>query len=822
MNSKKKTIIVFSILLVVILLLGGTYAWLKVTVVSESNQVIHAGKLDLILDDEASNGINMENVVPTSDTKGREQEGYQFKLINRGNKNSKYTVYLDDLDLNVGEKRMEDSAVKYSLERDGVELSSGLLPEIGSNPNRILDTGVISGKTTYTYLLKVWMDIDATSENMDTIFYTKIRVETEQENIPITKSEMELTPESVEKVPIEDGEDPKKYTYTSSDWNVVKVDEEGNIEVIGPGYAVITKTDPYGEKEEITVHVTVPVEATFETNDKIESIGTITNNTCNLTENKQTTCQISLPEVVVKDGYEFVGWSTEENSHEGEQEKADISKDKSTLYPIVKKIGATHQVTLIDNVEGVESIGSVDQSSCKVEDTYNNEPIKTSCDFTLPEINAESGYTVIGWSTDSNATTGITPGSKVEINGPSIFYPIVKKDATTITATFKLNGATALDGKSSDITKSCEIHTNSAGEPIDNCEVTVPVITASSQTPNIIGFNEDKEATTGQITPGTVTITINENKTYYALTKSDAKDYTVTFYRNGAKSLGGDANNTVTSSCRIGVTYNGEAQAKSCEVTSPSIEASDNTPRVIGYSTSENVHESNWNAGEAKQISSNRTLYAQTANDNDITYRANFEVGANVTRVGQSSATCKVNPSYNGAERENSCSVAAPTVTPKIGYTSVGYSETENDTTGNMSLILTKNTTTFYANAVANSYKIEYYSEGEKVGESGAQVGTAITLTTKEALGIEKRGYSFKGWSTDPAATTGTYADGSEVSNLSTTEGAVVKLYAVWIDDIAPVCTFSELQDSYTVGDRFNITLTCSDEGSGLVDTGKE
>ena len=818
MEGKKK-VIGLGILLSVLFLISASYAWLKVSVVSESNQVIHAGKLDLILDDEASDGIHMENVVPISDTKGREEEGYQFKLINRGTISSRYTLYLDDLSLEVGEERMKDSIVKYSLERDGVELSSGLLPEMGTNPNRVLDTGVINGKTTYTYVLKVWMDQDATIENQGTIFYTKIRAEAEQTNIPIKKSEMELTPESQERVPIKEGEDPKKYTYTSSDWNVVKVDEEGNLDPIGPGYAVVTKTDQYGEKEEITVHVTVPVTAEFRTNDKIDSVDSIENNTCNLTENKQTTCQVKVPSVEVVDGYEFIGWSTIPNSYEGEKENIEISLDKKILYPIVKKIGATHQVTIVEGVEGVKSIDGGDLT-CKVEDTYNNEEIKTGCKVTLPTITPEDGYTVIGWSTDPNAEEGIASGGEVEISGATTFYPIVKKDTLLITATFKLNGAASLNGQSGDITKSCDIHTNSAGEPLDECEVEVPVITASSATPTVVGFNENKDATIAQILPETRTITINRDITYYAITKSSEKKYTVTFYRNGAKSLGEKTEETKMEECPIPVTYNGEEQVKSCSITSPIIEPSDNTPRVIGYSTEPNPenHTSSWDQNITKQISSDAVYYAQTANNDEITYTASYRKGNNISSLERESDSCSIEPSYNGVKRGTSCTVTAPMITPKAGYTSVGYSEMENDTIGSMSLTLTKDMT-FYANAVANSYKIEYYSEGEKVGESGAQVGTAITLTTQEGLGISKRGYNFKGWDTNSTANDIKYNDGAEVSDLSMTEGSVVKLYAVYVDDIRPVCTFSELQDSYTVGDRFNLTITCTDEGSGLVET---
>ena len=594
-NRKKTTISILIISLFILLLLGGTYAWLKVRIESDVEHVIHAGKLDLILDDETSDGINMENAVPISDKKGKEQDGYQFQLINRGNANSKYTVYLDDLDLNAGEVRMQDSAVKYSLERDGVELSSGLLPEIGSNPNRILDTGTIHSHTTYTYILKVWMDIDATSENMDTIFYAKIRVETEQENIPVTKSEMELTKESKEKVPLKDGEDPKKYTYTSSDWKVVKVDEEGNIEVIGPGYAVITKTDQYGGKEEITVHVTVPVEATFETNDKIASIGTITNNTCNLTENNQTTCQISLPTVEVVDGYEFVGWSNDSNSHEGKKENIDISLDKKVLYPIVKVPGKELIANIVKQGEGVEDI-ETDSVRCTVKDTYNDEILNTKCEITLPNITAKEGYEIIGWSTNSGATTGVAPGSKVEITGNTTYYTIYKKKSTTLTATFLLNGAKSLNrldaseleagGK---LKLTCTVpESYSGGNQDTSCSINVPTIEASDATPNVIGFNEDKDATESFISN---TITISENKTYYAITKSDVKTYTATFYRNGAESVDGDYSDTVNFSCNIECTYNGHPQEDSCSITVPSIEASSNTPKVLGFSTEKDLHE---------------------------------------------------------------------------------------------------------------------------------------------------------------------------------------------------------------------------------------
>ncbi len=820
MEDKKK-VISLGILLSILFLISAAYAWLKISVVSDVEHVIHAGKLDLVLDDEASNGINMENVVPTSDTKGKEQDGYQFKLINRGTISSRYTLYLDDLSLEAGAKRMPDSIIKYSLERDGVELSSGLLPRMGVNPNRILDTGTINGKTTYTYLLKVWMDQDATMENQGTIFYTKIRAEAEQSNIPVKKSEMELTPESKEKVPIKDGENPSDYTYTSSDWNVVKVDEEGNIEVIGPGYAVITKTDQYGGKEEITVHVTVPVEATFETNDKIASIGTITNNTCNLTENNQTTCQISLPTVEVVDGYEFVGWSNDSNSHEGKKENIDISLDKKVLYPIVKVPGKELIANIVKQGEGVEDI-ETDSVRCTVKDTYNDETLNTKCEITLPNMIAKEGYEIIGWSTNSGATTGVAPGSKVEITGNTTYYTIYKKKSKTLTATFLLNGAKSLNrldaseleagGK---LKLTCTVpESYSGGNQDTSCSIDVPTIEASDATPNVIGFNEDKDATRKSISD---TITISENKTYYAITKSDVKTYTATFYRNGAESVDGDYSDTVNFSCNIECTYNGHPQEDSCSITVPSIEASSNTPKVLGFSTEKDLHEDDTEyliPAEKISLKGNVSYHAQTTNDADIAYTATYQKGSHVVSIEKETDACTIPPSYNGRKREKSCTVEVPDYTVEEGYKKVGYSESKDATTG-VTKITLKQDMTYYAIATKVSKTVEYYSEGELAGTSIVGPTENITLRDFEDLTINKTGYHFKGWDTKETASDIVYNNGERIDDL--TEGETRKLYAVWIDDIAPVCTFSEFQDSYSVRDTFQMTVTCTDEGSGFV-----
>ena len=161
MKKNNKKMVVVSIFLLLLILIGGTYAWLSITKTGTKTNVITAGSLDLVLNEDETNGINITSAVPMSDKKGKEQEGYTFKLINNGTMKTGYTIYLDDLPLEADEERMKDKDVKYSLVKNGEELSTGLITNTGINPNRKIDLGEIEGGVTNTYTLKVWMNEDA-------------------------------------------------------------------------------------------------------------------------------------------------------------------------------------------------------------------------------------------------------------------------------------------------------------------------------------------------------------------------------------------------------------------------------------------------------------------------------------------------------------------------------------------------------------------------------------------------------------------------------------------------------------------------------------
>ena len=185
-NSRKVKIIVIAICTVLLLVMGATYAWLRLTLNGSKVNVLRAGGLELTLD-ETSEGITLEDVVPVTDAKGLQGKEYTFTLENKGS-DSSYTIYLDDvLDIDQnGEndfeesERMSDSDIKYSLIKNG-KTTTKVLTETGTNPNRVLDSGIIKKGTTNTYSLRLWIKEEAENDSiMNKIFAAKLRVEAEQ------------------------------------------------------------------------------------------------------------------------------------------------------------------------------------------------------------------------------------------------------------------------------------------------------------------------------------------------------------------------------------------------------------------------------------------------------------------------------------------------------------------------------------------------------------------------------------------------------------------------------------------------------------------
>ena len=178
-ERNKKQLLVIALALV--LLLGGTYAWLTLTLNGTKKVRIEAGTLSLVLDE--GNAINVEDSVPMSDIDGLATTPYTFSLQNNGNVTSEYTIYLDDASI--------DSALKYSLKKNEGTTTTALLSTLkDSNDKRVLESGTIEPGVTNTYSLNLWIKDDATNDDVQEtkednsvvgkVFAGKLRIEASQ------------------------------------------------------------------------------------------------------------------------------------------------------------------------------------------------------------------------------------------------------------------------------------------------------------------------------------------------------------------------------------------------------------------------------------------------------------------------------------------------------------------------------------------------------------------------------------------------------------------------------------------------------------------
>lgn len=817
MKNKKSLII---LIISLFLFMATSYAWLNITIKGEKINILKAGDLSLILDETSSEGINIEGAVPVSDEKGMLQDGYTFKLVNNGTVSANYIITLDDLPIESSEERMEDDILKYSLEKNGKIGKTIFLTSIKENNKRVVDSGVIEAKTTNTYTLKMWMDYDTTNEAMNKVFSAKLNIRAEQENIKIEENEI-VTDINDTNNTLGLEEDISNYEIESSDEEIAVINNLGNI--IGKHHGkVVFKTinKKTGAKKNITVNITKTLNASFIKQTGVETISK-ENETCILREKEETSCSVSLPDFTTIDGYTKVGWNIDNKSHTGTNTNLDISED-TRIYTITKKNKIVLTAEFKKGLVGINSIGS-NNLSCTIEAVYNDEIQKTECNIVLPEIDTADNYTAIGWSEVENDTKATAIGTTIAIDSNKTFYTVIRKDGITLTATFNKNGAISLDGSTEpEIKKSCLIESvYNNEEQKTSCTITSPIIEASEATPIVLGYNENIDSTIATVAANSL-IELTTDKKYYALTKSSLKTITITFNKNRAKSLSSKDSDTLNESCIIPITYNGVSQNKTCNITSPSIEGSEATPNVIGFSTAIDNHNSSWNVNSIKAVSENDTYYAQTY-QNEKTITADFKIassdkiasiknseGKSITStIDKVSESCKIAKTYNGVVQSTSCEITLPMITVNDGYHGPYFATNKDATSGtnpNSKLIIT-GTPTYYANASISSFNVIYDYEANGGSSTATNEEVAYGKNIDLNKTATKEGYMFKGWNTNKNAT-----EGLKELKMGTND---IRLYAIFKDEAKPKCSFST-SDAIGLNSNAILTLTCSDDGSGI------
>ena len=119
---------------------------------------------------------------------------------------------------------------------------------------------------------------------------------------------------------------------------------------------------------------------------------------------------------------------------------------------------------------------------------------------------------------------------------------------------------------------------------------------------------------------------------------------------------------------------------------------------------------------------------------------------------------------------------ADPTLT---GYTFGGWYNGEEQLTADTVI---SGDTTFTAKWMAITYTIAF-SAGEGTADGTIESITATyneEVTLPENTVFTRAGYTFNGWSTSSSSSSGSYAAGASVKNLSSKQGTTVTLYAAW------------------------------------------
>lgn len=208
-NHGKKII---ALALALILLIGGTYAWLSLTLNGNKTVRLEAGTLSLKLTNE-SNAIDIEDAYPMTDEEGLATTPYTFTLENNGTIASDYSVFLDSEAIPAGYNPMKQHLIKYSLTKtiktklgDEIDQTNDTTkdtstvtnilnplntsavapdtPETGTNPDRVLDSGALEANDYIVYTLRLWVDYRATLDEMENAaFAGKLRIEAAQQGI---------------------------------------------------------------------------------------------------------------------------------------------------------------------------------------------------------------------------------------------------------------------------------------------------------------------------------------------------------------------------------------------------------------------------------------------------------------------------------------------------------------------------------------------------------------------------------------------------------------------------------------------------------------
>ncbi len=452
-----------------------------------------------------------------------------------------------------------------------------------------------------------------------------------------------------------------------------------------------------------------------------------------------------------KEGYTFDGWYTAATGGIKVSE-SEIPNDDKIYYAH----WIANTFTVAYNANG--GSGTTSSHDC----TYGSTCTLKSNSF------SRTGHTFNGWKKENSGTTlsaGASIANATSTNGATVTY-YAQWTVNSYTASFNANGGSSV---STTITKN---YGTALG--------TLPTTSRTGYT-----FAGWYTAKTGSSKISTSTTMPASNPTYYA--HWIPIKYDVTFDANGGTNGG-----TLTQySYTYNLDYNGNriysnaTYDNSLSTTDTvTIEGANSLEVEITYQTESCCDYVYVRDSEGTNISSKlggTTQTTQTVSVTGSTTKLYFHSDGSVVNYGYYAIiTGTTNASITTLQRAYNQTIETLPTPTRTGYTFAGwYTSSSGGSQITSSTTITANKI-YYAHWTPITYTVAYNGNEATSGSTAQSTHTYDVAKKLTTNGFQREGYTFAGWNTASNGSGTSYTDGQSVSNLTTTNGQTINLYAQW------------------------------------------
>ena len=184
-KDKSRYFLIGGIVLLICVFVGISYAYWQLTLQQSGTNVVTTDCFNITFVD--SNDINLQKAYPIMDSEGSSLTPYTFTIENTCDSPASYQINLETMGQEGSVKVLPEEYLKANLiEKDSSNISTNNLTsdyEVGTTIDGAikaykLDTGIIQGKTSKTFELRLWLDYDTPviDEVMNATYNGKISI----------------------------------------------------------------------------------------------------------------------------------------------------------------------------------------------------------------------------------------------------------------------------------------------------------------------------------------------------------------------------------------------------------------------------------------------------------------------------------------------------------------------------------------------------------------------------------------------------------------------------------------------------------------------